>query len=278
MIFKILKSFYLGTVFRDILRLCLHERSWVPFRHLVTIQALRRPAHAYCMWHAADLALRLGIKEISAIEFGVGGGNTLRILEQYAARIKKDCGVSIHLLGFDTGAGLPSIDGERDLPYWFVSGQYPMDESKLRQLLTETDVVIGNINETLQPHLFNNRFPPIGAIFFDADLYSSTRDSLKIFEQSVERFLPRVFTYFDDVVGSPLELYGEFNGPLLALDHFNRSSSRIKIHLNRNLLPQSFIRWRYKIYYAHLFDHPLYSRYIGGSEQENEQKFLRIDS
>ena len=59
----------MGSVFRDLLKLCLNERSWVPFHYLVTIQALSRPAHAYCMWYAADLALRLGIKEISAIEF-----------------------------------------------------------------------------------------------------------------------------------------------------------------------------------------------------------------
>lgn len=208
----------------------------MPFRHLVTIQALRRPAHAYCMWYAANLALRLGIKEISAIEFGVGGGNTLRILEHYAARIKKSCGVSIYLLGFDTGRGLPFIDGERDLFYWFVAGQYPMDEPKLRQVLHQADVVMGNINETMQPYFFNNRIPLIGVMFFDVDLYSSTRDCLKVFDQSAERFLPRIFTYFDDVVGTPLELYGEFSGSLLALDHFNQSSKRVKIHLNCNLL------------------------------------------
>ena len=268
----------MGSVFRDLLKLFLNERPWVPFRYLVTIQALSRPAHAYCMWCAADLALRLGIKEISAIEFGVAGGNTLRILERYAARIKKCTGITIHLVGFDTGQGLPIIEGDADLPYWFASGQYPMDESKLRELLLASDVVIGNINETLEKYLFDNHIPPIGAMFLDVDLFSSTRDSLKIFKQPVERFLPRVFTYIDDAVGSNLELYGEFNGALMALAEFNRTNARIKIHLNRNLLPQYFNRWRYNIYYAHVFDHPLYSQYIGGEEKEHEQQFLRLDS
>ena len=277
MIRNILKSLYMGSVFRDLLKLCLNERSWVPFHYLVTIQALSRPAHAYCMWYAADLALRLGIKEISAIEFGVAGGNTLRILERYAKRIKKSTGISIRLVGFDTGEGLPTLEGEADLPYWFASGQYPMDESKLRGVLHESDVVIGNVNQTIESYLFSNHIPPIGAMFFDVDLFSSTRDCLSIFKQTAEQFLPRVFTYIDDAVGSNLELYGEYNGALMALGEFNRINARIKIHMNRNLLPQYFNRWRYNIYYAHLFDHPLYTRYIGGKEKEHEQHFLRLD-
>ena len=47
------------------------------FEYRASIDAVIRPQYAYCMIEAAKLARDHGIKKISAIEFGVAGGNGL---------------------------------------------------------------------------------------------------------------------------------------------------------------------------------------------------------
>jgi hypothetical protein len=48
-----------------------------------------RPQYAYGVFHAADLAKRLGVSAISVIEFGVAGGLGLLALENIAASISQ---------------------------------------------------------------------------------------------------------------------------------------------------------------------------------------------
>ena len=152
----------------------------VPFDLQVETGCLERPAHAYCLWHAADLARRLGYREISAIEFGVAGGVTFLILQRYAQAIEKATGVRIQLYGFDTGAGLPEIEGAADLPYWFRPAQYRMDVEALRRRLSGAELVLGNVRDTVPAFFSGGKRPPLGAIFNDLDLYSSSCDALRI--------------------------------------------------------------------------------------------------
>lgn len=65
-----------GIVTRAILK--LYRRYFVlPLAIDVALNWTARPNYAYCTYHAADLARRLGIPRISVIEFGVAGGNGL---------------------------------------------------------------------------------------------------------------------------------------------------------------------------------------------------------
>ena len=65
---------------------------------------------------------------------------------------------------------------------------------------------------------------PIAAIMNDLDYYSSTKNSFKLLNYNIEFFLPRVYCYFDDTVGSELEMYNEFTGQLAAIQDFNLSN------------------------------------------------------
>lgn len=246
---------------------------------LVRSQATARPHYAYCMWVAADLARRLGLKRISAIEFGVAGGNGLAFMVAFADRIRSYTGITIDCIGFDTGEGMPEPESAKDLPYWFKAKQYAMDRAALSERLPDAKLVLGNVRETVGNFIEQHDPAPIGAIFNDTDYHSSTQDSLALFNAAYAhpgKFLPRIPMYFDDVIGSELEMYGAHNGQLTAIAEFNEASADTKVHLNQNLLPLAHIRYRHQIYYAHLFGHPRYCEYIGGKDQLAMESKLRL--
>lgn len=246
---------------------------------LIDSQASERPHYAYCMLNAAMLGKMLGHSKISAIEFGVAGGNGLAFICNFAKEVQRVTGVEIVCYGFDTGKGMPPPKAEKDLPYWFKENQYAMDMQALAKRGLCENLIIGDIKDTIPDFLKTHNPPPIGAIFNDLDYWSSTRDSLKLFEEAALRpdnFLPRLFMYFDDVIGGNIEMYGAYNGQLSAISEFNDLNDKIKIHLNQNLLPKSHIKYRFQIYYAHIFTHRLYENYVGGSQQEYLEKSLRL--
>ena len=114
------------------------------------------------------------------------------------------------------------------------------------------------------------RRTPIGFISCDLDYYSSTLSSFDIFNNDNKYYLPRIFCYFDDVLGDEVSMYGEHSGELLAIKEFNEANKNKKIHLNRNLICHPKQHWRYQIYYYHNFLHPRYNDYL-------EQDFGQID-
>jgi len=275
---RLIKAIASGDLIQAIVRKVLRILSRIipiPFGFLVDVACLERPAHAYCMWHAARLAQKLGYREISVAEFGVAGGVTLLIVERYAREIEKSLGVRIKVYGFDTGGGLPALEGAEDLPYWFRPAQYAMDVERLKQRLNTAELIIGNVRDTIGDYFAVDR-PPLAAIFNDLDFFSSSRDALRILEAGSKNLMPRLFMYLDDVVGGSVEMYGPFNGELAANELFNRTHDRIKIHVNRNLLPCSHLPWRHQIYYVHLFDHPRYADYVGGNDQSAIEAKLRL--
>lgn len=267
-----------GVLLRRFLRATKNTINYSP-RFLMDAQALDRPHYAYCLLSAAALARQLGKTRISAIEFGVAGGNGLKFMCDFAQDVKKMTGVSVDCYGFDTGKGMPPPKGEKDLPYWFREAQYAMDEPALRKRLPDAKLVIGEVKETI-PGFFDTHDPaPIGAIFNDVDYWSSTRDSFALFNAASshpQNFLPRIFMYFDDIIGWSQEMYGPFNGQLAAMHEFNASQEAVKIHLNQNLMPLLHLKYRHQIYYAHLFAHPDYNTYIGDANQEAVENALRL--
>lgn len=264
-----------GSISRAILRI-YRRFSELPVETEVALNWAQRPSYAYCTYHAADLARRLGIPRISVIEFGVAGGNGLIFLRDFATRVQQALGVEIEVYGFDTGAGLPEVTALEDLPYWFQPSQYRMNVPALQAKLHPAKLVLGNVADTVSGFFTQHNAAPVGAIFNDLDLYTSTRDSLKLFEQDASRFLPRVFMYFDDIVGSELEMYSECNGQLLAISEFNRKQQAVFVGLNQNLLARNDARYRYQIYYAHFLKHPMYRQYVGGDDQKSIEAQLRL--
>lgn len=250
-------------------------------RFKMDMQLLERGHYAYCMMNASILAKSLGHSRISAIEFGVAGGNGLKFMCDFAEEVHKLTGVTIDCYGFDTGGGMPPPDGVKDLPYWFQSGQYKMDVSALKARVPNAKLLLGEIRETLPDFISTHNPAPIGVIFNDTDYWSSTRDSLFLFDLALdnpENFLPRIFLYFDDIIGSEIEMYGPYNGQLLAIEEYNGRQDNVKLHLNQNLLNAEHLPWRWQIYYAHLFKHPQYEEYVGAIRQGLIESALRLRS
>lgn len=264
-----------GSALRVMLR--IYRRYFeLPVETEVALNWAARPSYAYCTYHAADLARRLGIPRISVIEFGVAGGNGLLFLKDFAARVRQAVGIEVEVYGFDTGAGLPEVTALEDLPYWFRTSLYRMDESALQAKLSPAKLVLGDVADTVSEFFTRHDPAPVGAIFNDLTLYSSTRDSLRLLEQDASRFLPRLFMYFDDVIGTEIEMYGECNGQLLAISEFNRRQKAVYLGLNQNLLARNDITYRYQVYYAHLLSHPLYRQYIADEDQRSMEAALRL--
>lgn len=219
-----------------------------------------RGAYAWSVLQAARSAKALGIERISALEFGVAGGYGLLVLETAAEHAEELTGVGIEVFGFDTGGGLPPPSDRRDIPFWYGEGDYPMDEASLRSRLKRAELVLGLVGDTV-PQFLDEEHPPVGFVSNDLDFYSSTMESFALLDADPARLLPRVISYFDDVMLYP---FTDFNGERAAIEEFNST------HEDRKISPLYGLRWSLtgtemkalwpeQIFVAELFDHPLYA-------------------
>jgi hypothetical protein len=118
---------------------------------------------------------------------------------------------------------------------------------------------------------------PIGCVFHDFDYYSSTSDALTLFDSDAVHFLPRIFMYFDDIIGNNTWLPSEFAGELLAINEFNSSHATRKIAMNRYMpLRYPDQAWAHQIYIYHDFDHPRYNDFVASKEQTYHQEEISL--
>lgn len=240
----------------------LHFKPDLPLETRLALDLFPRPNYAYGVYRAALQARALGIRELSALEFGVGRGEGLLALEAVAAEIDMHTGVRIAAYGFDLGEGLPAPHDYRDLAYLYAPGYYHMDVATLRSRLQRSELILGNVAETV-PAFLQRKPPPIGFVAFDLDYYSSTVAALQVFESRQERYLPRVLCYFDDIANEEA-LQTEYTGELLAVGEFNTQHPRVKIDRITGFEYSRLIRdvWNIKMYVCHFFDHPHYNTHI----------------
>jgi hypothetical protein len=192
----------------------------------------------------------------------VAGGNGLVALERHARDWSEALGVTIDVYGFDTGRGLPAPTDYRDVPYHWKGGFYEMDAEALRSRLQSATLILGDIGDTL-PTFVNEYDPaPVGAVLHDMDLYSSTAAGLKLFDIDPARRLPRILTYFDDIIGNDISLFSDYTGERLAIREFNASHPDQKISPAYNLATRAQSVWHHQVYVAHDFVHPLYNNFV----------------
>lgn len=223
---------------------------------IMTTSKATRPWYVWGVLCAADLAKTLNYKEISIIEFGVAGGNGLLELEEIVGIVEKLYDLKIDIYGFDLGTGLPRPIDYRDLPNEFQEGSYQMDVDKLKNRLHRSRLILGPVEHTIIDFI-KTKPKPVAFIAFDMDLYSSTMTSFKLLESDYGILLPRIYCYFDDIMGYT---YSDFNGERLAIKEFNES------HVTRKISPVyglgNFIRsspkWADNIYLIHFLEHDLY--------------------
>lgn len=228
----------------------------------INLGLLDRPAYAFCLYYGALTAKRLGYARISAIEFGVAGGNGIIALQEYASEITRELGIEVEIFGLDSGAGLPQPRDFRDIPYMWQTGFYPMDEAKLRARLKGSRLVIGDVAETAKTFFYDYNPAPIAAAFFDLDFYSSTVPAMKLFEGDDSHFLPRVYCYFDDTTSDGLGAFNDYTGERLAIREFNESHERKKFAAIY-LYTQSEL-WQRRLWVFHNFMHSKYNTFILG--------------
>jgi hypothetical protein len=265
MINKPLAKLLLGrhSVRRKIWRTIAYKFKLFPYDIRIEYGAIDRPHYGYCVLQAAKLARSLGHKKVSIIEFGVAGGNGLINLEMHAREVEKLSDIEIQIFGFDTGGGLPPPKDYTDLPYYWKPGYFAMDIKKLREKLTRSELIIGDVADTLPSFLQKHNPAPVGAVFMDLDFYSSTKHALKLFDLHRTRVLPRVFVYFDDIIGNSTALYNEYTGALLAINEFNSNHSEQKLckttHLAAVPYPET---WGHQIYIYHDFAAADYCKFV----------------
>ena len=243
------------------------------FRAKVEFDLVVRMHHAWGLLHAADQAKRCGIRELTAIEFGVANGAGLLNMCEIAARVTRETGIIFRIVGFDAGTGLPKPIDYRDHPEHYHHGDYPMVNRTqlLARLPRNAQVIFGDVRESA-PDFLAGEFAPIGFVSFDLDFYSSTRDALQILDGPSERYLPWTVCYFDDV---HFMTHNEFQGALLALNEFNGSRPDRKIAAVNWLDHYRLFHWAAwvrRMYFLHVFEHPYRARGLlvkGGSVLSN---------
>jgi len=234
--------------------------------------AVERPHYAICLRNAAWLAQKLGYKAITVVEFGVAGGNGLMCLCNYAETIRRLYGVELRIVGFDSGAGLPETHDLRDIHYIWPAGSFEMDRKALEaRLAGRAELVLGDVAETV-PQWQPSADAPLGAVMFDLDLYSSTRNALPVLTK--ENVLPRVWCYFDDMAGHLETSLTDFVGEAAAIREFNDDPARDALRDNvsrarvfKHVAPES---WHERIYLYHRLLHPQYDLCLSKTRHQLE--------
>jgi hypothetical protein len=234
------------------------------FEQRLAWDALDRPHYAYGTYHAALQAHALGLSSLSVLEMGVAGGNGLVTLERIAETVEEVTGVTIAVYGFDAAVGMPPPVDYRDLPYVWHQGLFEMDRDALLRRLRRAHVIIGDVAETVGRFVASDTFPPIGFVASDLDYYSSTVAALALLDAPGASRLPRVYCYFDDVIGDDRELHHRYAGELLAIDEFNDAHPTKKVAPIHGLAHKRRFpaAWNDQLYVCHDFAHPLYGKHI----------------
>lgn len=246
------------------------RRAWLlnnakaPFSERLAHEAFGRNDYAYGMFQAAVQAKALGIKRVTAVEFGVFNGDGLSEMEKIAWCLKQELGVKFDLFGFDTGEGLPPPTDVRDLGYVWRTGLFS-PRRDLSTVLKSAKMVLGDVAHTVPQFQQRTLRFPLAFMSVDVDYYTSTVHCLRLLDSEHAKVLPRVFVYLDDIVGGDEELHCKYAGELAAVEDFNTA------HPHRKIAPIYGLRWKRKfprqwndqMFVAHLFDHPRYNEHKG---------------
>jgi hypothetical protein len=240
-------------------------RSGAAYETRLRWDAVPYPHYGYGLLQAALQARGLQIPAVSAVEFGVAGGSGLVALEEHAVAIEALTGVAVRTFGFDTGEGLPMATDHRDLPYIWRPGYFKMDVPALHARLRRSELILGDVRETVPRFRGRDDVPPLAFISFDLDYYSSTRAAMEVLDGPEAHRIPRVFCHFDDIIGIDAELHSPFAGQLLAIEEHNAANEHRKLALINGLrhkrrLPRA---WNDQLYVLHDFRHPSYSVHLG---------------
>jgi len=232
----------------------LHEIGRLVIYHDI----FQRCNYAYGIILAAEVGRRMNVREVSIVETGVWFGAGLLNICEICDFLTATWGVHFRIYGLDTGEGLPSPQDWRDHPELWASGSMVMpDHQALRaRLPAHAELVLGDVAETI-PQLLASEITaanPVGFISLDVDLYTASKDVLKILEADVQKLAPVIPLWVDDSNINVLQ--GSYCGEALAIREFNETHRDRKIDhkVVRTTRPQTL--WHHCFYFAHIFDSP----------------------
>lgn len=219
---------------------------------------LVRQQHAYGLLKAADEARGRGIGRLTVVELGVAAGAGLLNLCALSARVTEETGVGFHVVGFDTGRGMPPPTDYRDHPELYKEGWFPMDQEALKRALpANAEVRLGPLRETIEPFVEEmDASAPLGFATLDVDFYSSSKDALRLFEGRPDAYLPYVTVYVDDLA---LATHTPYAGELLAIREFNQEHELRKLDRDWNLRHTRVFKhteWLAHMFKLQVLDHP----------------------
>jgi hypothetical protein len=252
------------TLKRKIWTRLLGEASWInhhgDFRARERYGLIARANYLYGMLRAADVARYFGKKRVTVIEFGVASGAGLLNMVGLAPTIENETGVKLRIVGFDTGRGIPPVQGYKDHPELWNPGDFAMEDRNtlLRKLAGRAEIIWGDIAETIGPFTDGlDPSSPLGFISVDVDIYSAARAALRCLTSRPDKYTPAVSMYFDDV---NFFFANEWAGELAAIAEFNEEQKQRKIGRDRSLPGHRAVKaegWYSSMYVCHVLDHEM---------------------
>lgn len=234
--------------------------QWGDFRTRERYGRIARPNYLYGMLRAADCAKYFGKQSVTVIEMGVASGAGLMNMIELAAQVQRETGVRFKIFGFDTGAGLPYVEGFKDHPEIWNPGDFVMEDRDvlLRKISGQAEIIWGDVNATIDEFVSRlDAASPLGFISVDVDLYSATKSALRCLAGAPEKYNPAISMYFDDV---SFFFANRWCGELAAISEFNQEHDLRKIDLDRSLVggqrPEPSQPWYSSMYVCHVLDHP----------------------
>jgi hypothetical protein len=240
----------------------LGDGSWTKrygdFRARERYGLISRSNYLYGMLRAADVAKYFGKQRVTVIEFGVASGAGILNMASLAPEIKKETGVELRIVGFDTGSGLPPVQGYKDHPEIWSPGDFVTEDRDrlLQELGGRAEIIWGDINDNIDSFIDAiDPSEPIGFISIDVDLYSATGAALRGLTKASEKYNPAISMYFDDV---RFFFANKWAGELAAIAEFNAEHDLRKIDRDRSLpghRPVKAESWYSQMYICHILDH-----------------------
>lgn len=148
------------------------------------------------------------------------------------------------------------ITGKQDFFVW------------IKKKLSKAKVIFGDVAETAQQFIHEHQPAPIGAIFHDLDFYSSTKASFAVLQGDPKYHLPRIFNYFDDLIGDEIALYNLYTGQLAAIEEYNHAQTKQKFTQLQYLKKYANFGWIHQCYVYHDFEHARYNDFVSIENQQ----------
>jgi hypothetical protein len=246
------------------------------FRQKESYGLITRPNYAYGMLRAADMARFAGKKKATVCEFGVATGNGLMNMVELAAIIQKETGIEIRVVGMDSGAGLPIVEGYADHPEIWSPGDFAMTnrEELKRRVGDKAELIFGDIADTVDGFVASlDESAPLGFISVDVDIYTGSRSALRCLKGRPELYAPAISVYMDD---TQFFFANRWCGELLAIEEYNQLNAMRKIDEDRSLpghRPDSITYWYRSMYVCHILDHQLRTKPVKREGLSLEQHF-----